>query len=286
MPVKTDVDVKSNNVGTDDFVKAILEPGNYLVKINSIFLQPERDAKFGDRLILNLETKPIGGNFKGFAVSKDDATKGNHLGRVGNVGYSKYSFKDFQKDNGDTISKENELQVAIQDLCGTLGIKSWYMAQNAKKHADMAALIKALDTDKPFKDVWFSVCLAGKEYVATKYINYEMYFPFPHRTLGVPYHLDATKVIKFFSTEHVIPLSADKKASTAQQTTTPADPAKPVHQSQAELDFIKQGEIERAEKAKAQSNQDFLAEMNADNPVDEPAKDIITSIDDRMPWDV
>lgn len=289
MAVSTKTPVKSAAPSGDDFIKSMLEPGNHKVKLLAIFLQPGQKAEFGDRLVLKLETEPIGGVFKGLPIDKNDLTKGYHVGRVGYVAYSRFSFRDWVSPMGFEVFKETELQVAIQDLCEGLKINQWYLDQDEKAHADMTAFIKAFDEEKPFKDIYFHVCIAGKEYVAQqgKYVNNEMFFPAEHRQMGKAYSLNPEKVQKFFESSHMERLKEKPTNSTVTEGEGKATPTQteekktdgPVHSkptSQAEIDFMNEGKNKTTESP-------FTAEPEEQV---ESNTDIITGNDgDKFPWE-
>jgi hypothetical protein len=61
-----------------------LEPGNHKVKIVGVKYNPVniRGYENAVNLIYVLESEPVGGDFQGFQIDKDDPSKGDHEGRV------------------------------------------------------------------------------------------------------------------------------------------------------------------------------------------------------------
>lgn len=283
MSIKTKTPVKSAAAPEGNFIKSLLEPGNYKVKLLNIYLQPNiNNPEYGDKLVLKVETEPIEGKFKGLFLDKTDESKGTYKGRVGFISYDKFPFKDWSSPTGDFfVEKEIELQVAIQDICHALKIGKWYEDQDSKAHADMATFIKAFDEEKPFKDIYFNVCIAGKEYIAQgKYTNYELYFPKVMRDLGLPYNLDESKVQKYFSHIHLDRLKTKEVDSTTptitaeEPKTIKAEPVKPKITSQAEANFMNEG--------KAKINSPFTEELEHQTE----GNDIITGNDnEKLPWE-
>lgn len=247
-----------------DFVNSALEPGNFRVRLLNIFLQPERDPKFGDKLIMKLESEPIGGNFRGFKIDPADESKGTFAGRTGSVSYTRYGYKDFTFESGDVVLKEEELQIAIRDICEIFGIMSWYDGVDGK-YQNMSEFIKGFDLEQPFKGIWFNICISGRQYLnKANYVNHEMWVTPDHKTLGVGMHLDPAKVQKFVYSQHVIPLGT----TTSPKPETTSKPA------------------ETSKSSDNQSAEDFLAEINAPveqtyhkDPVDptQPVRPAVTS---------
>ena len=283
MPVQTKTPVKSTATTEGNFVKSLLEPGNFKVKLLNIYLQPNiNNPEFGDKLVLKVETEPIEGKFKGLFLDKADETKGTYKGRVGFIAYDKFTFKDWTSPTGDySIEKEIELQVAIQDICHGLKIGKWYEDQDSKAHVDMTACIKAFDEEKPFKDIYFHVCIAAKEYIAQgKYTNHELYFPKVMRDLGLPYSLDEAKVQKYFSHIHLDRLKTKEGVSAVAEeqpkVTVKETPVKPKVTSQAEANFMNEGKNKIVETP-------FTDEM--DKEAESSSDIIIGDSNEKLPWE-
>jgi hypothetical protein len=215
--------------GSGGGVKPILEPGNYEITILRTELRKERDPKFGEKLIMLVESRPLV-DFQGLLIDKSDPAKGRHQGRVGYVSYARYGFKDAVTPNDVQIVRDDEILRALGVLCRNigLGMKDWWDAQD-DKHDNVDQLYAAFERDKPYLGVWFHACIAGRQYMNGQYLNYELFFPRESRELGQAFHLNQDKVQKFIFSEHVVPLSdKDKeKGETAEKVSekTP-EPAK------------------------------------------------------------
>lgn len=263
-------------------VKPVIQPGNHEIQILNAELR--KDPNYGDKLILTVETRPLGDGFKGLAKDKNDPSKGNYAGQIGWVNYSRYNFKDFTTEGGVQILRDDELFRAIGTLCRNigLGLADWWDAQDGK-HDTVDQLTEAFIKEKPFAGVWFYACIAGKEYMSGKYVNYELFLPREDRTLGKAVSLNKDKVQKFFEHTHLVRL---------QPKSTNEEPANEP-QSQSATPTKKQ---ETTSGGSMQNNLSFLDELNADADTQretlekkEEARKAAESKsvnDDKAPWEL
>ena len=279
-------------------VSPVLEPGNHEVKILTIEVRKSPDPKFGDQLNMQMETSPLP-NFSGLYLDKNNTALGTYKGQVGYVGYNRFGFKDFLTSTNNQIYREVELQVAISDLCDVLGIKEWYEAQDLK-HANMDALIAAMNAEKPFKDIFFHACIGGREYMNKQnYLAYQLFLVDKNRTLGYGYSKKKEKVQIFERAVHVLPLkkvdAAPPAAPPAQATPAPEkqilkDPTKPViAPGLSELPFMQEGKTFTEQmNADATAQKEVLGKSPfiSDQPKDPEHKDIILNPDmEKLPWE-
>jgi hypothetical protein len=289
------VDVMS---GTDqNFIRPLLEPGKHKVKINSVFLRAEKKVEFGERLLLNLETPPVGGLFKGLQVDQADPSKGFHQGQVGNTGYSQYSFKDWTSPSGIFVSKDDEILKAIGTLCHRLGLMNWFDAQN-DKHDTVADFVKAFDTEKPFVGIYFHACIGSRQYRSKdgKYLNDDLYIVKDDRVMGHSFGLDEKKVREFFAVDMVstpdpipnTPASGTAIASPAQvgDVTLTMPPATPTQEPAK----APQGPTAIQPTSKLEEN--FLNDRKSEAVANGPGNaeltkstDPVSNDDELMPWD-
>ena len=153
-----------------------LSPGNHIVKINSIQLDDYSFIPGAKHLMIHVEGEPIDG-FEGFMIDKDDASKGHYAGQIGRVKASQYAFADGETKTGIKIQRDRSIMMFMQNLCKTIGINDWFVAQD-NLHDTIDALITAFNNSAPFKDKFLSFCIAGKEYIGkTGYTNYDLFLP-------------------------------------------------------------------------------------------------------------
>jgi len=181
-----------------------LQPGNVLAKINSIALEPYTYKPGADYLVLNLEGTDRGAEFEGFFINKDKPDLGRHKGQVGKVKTSEWAYADGTTTSGIVIKKNDEILKFISSLCKELNI-NWLDDQDGK-HATIESLVKAFNTEAPFKNIFMKFCLAGKEYQNKEgYTNYDLFLP-KYAKGRVPYEAcdkPNSKIIEFNETDHI-----------------------------------------------------------------------------------
>lgn len=153
-----------------------IAPGNYVLKINNVVLEDFKFIENAKHLIVNVETEPIA-DFEGFLIDKDDESKGHYAGQIGRVKASQYAFADGQTKTGVKIQRDRSILMFLQNLCKSLEINDWFVAQD-NKHDTIEEFIDAFNNEAPFKDIFFDACVAGKEYEnKSGYTSYDMWFP-------------------------------------------------------------------------------------------------------------
>ena len=151
-----------------------ITPGNHVLKINIIELE---DFKFIDgakHIIVHVETAPIEG-FEGFFIDKDDESKGHYAGQIGRVKCSQYAYADGTTKTGIKIERDRSILIFLQNLCNTLGINDWFIAQNGL-HDTVEDFVKVFNASAPFQEKFLEFCIAGKEYESKSgYTNYDLW---------------------------------------------------------------------------------------------------------------
>lgn len=186
-------------------VPKLIQPGNVIAKILGVELEPFKFKEGADFMILMLETEPIGDDFEGFSVDKDDPTGPKHMGQIARVKSHEYAYADSVTKTGVNISKETEVVKMLKNLCVALDCVSWLEDQDGK-HATVNSLIEAFNIDQPFKDKYLNWCIAGKEYQGkTGYTNYDTFLP-KFTKNGVPFEAigaKPSKLIAYNPSEHI-----------------------------------------------------------------------------------
>lgn len=179
-----------------------IAPGNHILKINSIELEDFRFLEGAKHLILHVETEPIEG-FEGFMIDKEHPELGHYKGQIGRVKASQYAYVDGETKSGQKIQRDRSIMIFLQNLCKTLGINDWFIAQD-NLHDTIEDMINAFNKTAPFKDVYLEFCVAGKEYVGkTGYTNYDMYLPKGEKNKYAYGEKDAGKVLTYNESTHL-----------------------------------------------------------------------------------
>jgi hypothetical protein len=178
-----------------------ISPGNHTVKLNSINLEEFGFIKGAYHLMLNVETEPIDG-FEGFMIDKDNPEAGHYAGQVGRVKASQYAFADGTTKSGIQIQRDKSILIFLQNFCKALEINSWFVDQD-NKHDTIEEFVEAFNKEKPFKDIFFDVCVAGKEYEGKSgYTNYDMWLPKSSKD-GYAFAAKGGKVVPFDEQTHL-----------------------------------------------------------------------------------
>lgn len=182
-----------------------IAPGNNVLKINRVWLEPFKYIDNAYHLYMDVETEPLE-DFEGFMIDKDDPSKGHYAGQVGRVKASQYAYADGVTKTGIKIQRDRSIMIFLQNLCNALGKGEWMAAQD-EKHPTIEDFVKAFDNEKPFKDIYLEFCIAGKEYMnKAGYTSYDMWLPKSSRD-GYAYGaVDGGKVMKFDENTHLTKL--------------------------------------------------------------------------------
>lgn len=160
--------------GTSTGGSKTIEPGNHLLKINSIELEDFSFIPGAYHLKLNVETKPIEG-FEGFMIDKDNPSLGHYKGQIGRVKASQYAFANGETKTGIPINRDKSILIFMQNLCKALEINDWFVAQDGL-HETIEDFIAAFNKTAPFQDKYLNFCIAGKEYQNKNgYTSYDMW---------------------------------------------------------------------------------------------------------------
>ena len=211
--------------GSSSLPKTI-NPGNKVLKINSLELEDFKFIGGAYHLILHVETEPIVG-FEGFAIDKDNPEKGHYAGQIGKVKASQYAFADGETKSGIKIQRDRSILIFLQNFCKTLGINEWMQAQH-NKHETIEDFIAAFNKTAPFKDKYLEFCIAGKEYVGkTGYTNYDMWLPKAEKGKYAFGEVEEGKVIIYDESVHLKKLENNNVASFGDDDTDFSSPSKP-----------------------------------------------------------
>lgn len=160
-------------------VPKLIQPSNVSAKILSIYLDRPSFLTNGEyNLVLMLETASLGDDFEGFFIDKDDPSKGRHKGQIGRVKAQEFAFSTGTTKTGIAKDRDKDIVRFLYNLFNAMGMAKWYADQD-HKYNTIEELVKGIDKDKPFKDIYLNWCIAGKEYDGKNgYKNYDLYLPF------------------------------------------------------------------------------------------------------------
>jgi hypothetical protein len=187
-------------------VSKTLMPGTHKCKINSIKLEVAPFDKEASVVLLNVESEPMGDDFEGFFIDKDNPEAGRFLGQVGRVRASEYPFKNGTTKSGIAVNKDLEILKAIQNIAKVTGTLKW-MEDNNNKFETIEEYVEAYNNDAPFKDVFINMTLAAREYFKDNYPKYDLFLP---RAMRPSINMESctvaeenSKLVKFDEAVHI-----------------------------------------------------------------------------------
>ncbi len=198
--------------------KPVIDAGNQELKINSIILHtPPYDNNAYD-LQLNVESKPVGGEFEGFLHDVNNPNGPRYQGQVGRVSFQRYAYADTTLPSGREINRDAEIMKSLIFLAEQqdkrLELDS-IQAQTIEEFVSAASNILSGDT-------YYNFCIAGREWENKEgYINLQFFLP-KRTSAGVPFErvdLTNSRMVTFNRDEHIIPVR-NKTATVASNNTT------------------------------------------------------------------
>jgi len=171
---------KKNMLNTKDMsagsgrTKPVLDPGNHVVKINSITLDQTPYDSESYNINLHVETAPIGGDFEGFFRDYNDQSKGRYDGQIGRVRISPFPFKDTTLPSGREISRDQEILKHMITLAETLEMRDGLDSIEADTiESFMTECDKLMGASK-----LMNMCIGGREWENKEgYINNDLFLP-------------------------------------------------------------------------------------------------------------
>ena len=154
--------------------KPVLDPGNHVVKINSITLDQTPYDADSYNIHLHVETAPIGGDFEGFFKDYNDQSKGRYEGQIGRVRISPFPFKDTTLPSGREISRDQEILKNMITLAETLDMRDGLDSIEADTIEQFMTECDSLFGNSKL----INMCIGGREWENKEgYINNDLYLP-------------------------------------------------------------------------------------------------------------
>jgi len=200
--------------------KPVLDPGNHVVKINSISLDQTPYDADSYNIHLHVETAPIGGGFEGFFRDYNDQSKGRYDGQIGRVRISPYPFKDTTLPSGREISRDQEILKHMITLAETLDMRDGLDSIEAETIEDFMTECDRLMGGSKL----INMCIGGREWENKEgYVNNDLYLPRISKDGIAMEALDKenSRLLKFDRAVHVKALA--KKETSNDETPFKAD---------------------------------------------------------------
>jgi len=154
--------------------RPVLEPGNHIVKINSITLDQTPYDSESYNIHLHVETPPVGGDFEGFFRDYNDQSQGRYEGQVGRVRISPFPFKDTTLPSGREISRDQEILKHMITLSETLEMRDGLDSINAETIEDFMRECNDLMGGSKL----INMCIGSREWENKEgYVNNDLFLP-------------------------------------------------------------------------------------------------------------
>jgi hypothetical protein len=197
--------VKKNHISKE------LKPGNVVAKINNLSIEQvktPKDPKNPEyKIFIELESRPIGGDFVGFDKVFGDASKGQHLGQTKKIQFSNWPIRTSEgisKKTGKAykILASAKILEFVQKLLTIVGGDAWLEA-NDGKFDTWEQLLAGVVRSGLLKDKYFSWCIGATEgQNAAGYTVYYMWLP-EKKDAAEPFALEGGLVTKFDANIHI-----------------------------------------------------------------------------------
>jgi hypothetical protein len=219
---------KKNMLNTKDMsagsgrTKPVLDPGNHVVKINSITLDQTPYDADSYNINLHIETAPVGGDFEGFFRDYNDQSQGRYEGQIGRVRISPFPFKDTTLPSGREISRDQEILKHMITLAETLDMRDGLDSIEADTIEDFMRECNDLMGGSKL----INMCIGGREWENKEgYINNDLFLPRISKD-GIAMEMlekENSRLLKFDRGVHVKPLVKKDTPSNNVETPFKAD---------------------------------------------------------------
>ena len=171
---------KKNMLNTKDMsagsgrTKPVLDPGNHVVKINSITLDQTPYDADSYNIHLHIETEPVGGDFEGFFRDYNNQSLGRYEGQIGRVRISPFPFKDTTLPSGREISRDQEILKHMITLAETLDMRDGLDSIEAETIEQFMTECNNLMSGSKL----INMCIGGREWENKEgYVNNDLFLP-------------------------------------------------------------------------------------------------------------
>jgi len=194
-----------------NYISKEIKPGNVVAKVNSISIEKSKQPRDPNtdewKIFMELETKPIEGEFIGFDKKFGEPDKGQFAGQIKRVQASNWPFKDasgISKNTGKPyeILASTQILNLLQKLLASVGAEGW-LEENDGKFETWEEMFSGVNRSGLLKDKYLSWCLAATESVNAKgYTVYYMYVP-DRKQAQTPFGPEGTLVTTFDPAIHI-----------------------------------------------------------------------------------
>ena len=193
------------------YVSKEIKPGNSIAKVNKISIEESKTPRDPNnpefKIWIELETKPVGGDFVGFDKVFGDPSSGQYQGQIKKIQYSNWALKDAKGVSKATgkpyeILASSQILNFLQKLLTSVGEKGWLEA-NDGKFQTWTEMFSGINRAGLLKDKFLSWCIGGTESINPKgYTVYYMYLP-DRKQAQEPFGPEGSLVTQFDPAKHI-----------------------------------------------------------------------------------
>lgn len=199
-------------------VKPVIDAGNQELRINSITLNvPPYDKEAYD-LQINVESRPVTGEFEGFLHDMNNPNGPRYEGQVGRVSFQRYAYSNTTLPSGREINRDAEIMKSLIYMAEQVGKRSELDAIEAQTIEQFVTSASAILSG----NTYYNFCIAGREWENKEgYVNLQLFLPKRSRdgVLIERLDVDNSNIVTFDRAKHIVPLK-NKSANTATATST------------------------------------------------------------------
>jgi hypothetical protein len=199
-------------------VKPVIDAGNQELKINSITLNAPPYDKEAYDLQINVESRPVTGEFEGFLHDANNPNGPRYEGQVGRVSFQRYAFANTTLPSGREINRDAEIMKSLIYMAEQIGKRSELDAIEAQTIEQFVTSASAILSG----DTYYNFCIAGREWENKEgYINLQLFLPKRSRdgVLIERLDVDNSNIVTFDRAKHIVALK-NKSTNTATTTST------------------------------------------------------------------
>jgi hypothetical protein len=199
-------------------VKPVIDAGNQELKINSITLNAPPYDKEAYDLQINVESRPVTGEFEGFLHDMNNPNGPRYEGQVGRVSFQRYAYANTTLPSGREINRDAEIMKSLIYMAEQVGKRSELDAIEAQTIEQFVTSASAILSG----DTYYNFCIAGREWENKEgYINLQLFLPKRSRdgVLIERLDVDNSNIVTFDRAKHIVALK-NKSTNTATTTST------------------------------------------------------------------
>jgi hypothetical protein len=199
-------------------VKPVIDAGNQELKINSITLNAPPYDKEAYDLQINVESRPVTGEFEGFLHDMNNPNGPRYEGQVGRVSFQRYAYANTTLPSGREINRDAEIMKSLIYMAEQVGKRSELDAIEAQTIEQFVTSASAILSG----NTYYNFCIAGREWENKEgYVNLQLFLPKRSRdgVLIERLDVDNSNIVTFDRAKHIVALK-NKSTNTATTTST------------------------------------------------------------------